>query len=393
LYFCELIIKNNIMKKITLFALAFLCVFQMNAQISPTTSMYYANGPMAIVSDSDMTAISKPLLFYRPATTSGAPYPVFMFQLGANGFLSSAINRHSYDIYMQHLASHGYVVIVIDDSQAGLPSGTTFKAAHTWFKDKVANTSHWLNSYADPNKLAIGGHSNGGVNAAGLLVDRPTEIHGIVFFASYPSSTFPVVQDVSGYTGKVLSLAGDEDTQSTPSACKGGFDKFTSASCKTYVLVSGLAHGGFGDYDLSSQPVGSIGRDNATATVRHYLVSFMKSQFKGDGIALANMTTSLLQPNTTGEFETNCTGSVNIEEFLEETFLFYPNPVKNDLHISLSGKSIEKLEVIDVLGRTHRIVENASGNLVIDFSDLPKGVYSIRMLSNHQYIVRSVLKK
>ncbi|MEI7596346.1 MAG: alpha/beta hydrolase [Bacteroidota bacterium] len=297
------------MKKLVFILFIFIS-FSVKAQINPLTSPYYANGTYAIVADSveSDTAdfIAKDLLIYRPSSTVDGPYPVFIFQLGANGFGSSAINRHTYDLYMKHLASYGYVVIIIDDAAAGLPSGTSFKNTHDWFKSRVAITSHWLHQYADPNKVIIGGHSNGGVNASALIDSRPTEIEGIVYFASYPSGTFPVTHDVTTFTGKVLDLAGEEDDDSTPSACKGGYNKFTAAACKTWVLVKGMAHGGFGDYINSGQLVGTIGRDSATATVRHYLVSFLESEFKSNGAANDNFAIAAKRPRPTKEFENSC---------------------------------------------------------------------------------------
>lgn len=356
-------------------------------QINPQSSPYLADGSYTVVSDSDMTAISVPLLIYRPQNQGN--YPVFMFQLGANSVGSSVINRHTYDLFMEHIASYGFVVIVIDDSQAGFPNGGSFTAAHDWFKSEVSNQSHWLSSYADPTTLIIGGHSNGGVNASALLVNRPTEISGIVFMDSYPSGgIFGLgAHNVSNYAGKVLTMAAGEND---PTSNKEGWDKFSSSSCKTYVNIDGLDHGGFGDYVLASQPVGSIGRADATATIRHFLVSWMLSEFKNDNEAANNLTNTSNQPNTVAEFENNCgifTSLNNYSNF--EEFKVYPIPANALLNISAKDE-IESISLFDLQGK---LIKTAIGNLnSIDISELNKGIYILQVTTNFSIFSKKVIK-
>ena len=362
------------MKKVFLITFLFLSyIINVEAQIDPINSPYLEMGAYTVESDSDMTAISVPMLFYYPQTVG--TYPVFMFQLGANGIGSSVINRHTYDLFMKHLASYGFVVIVIDDSQAGFPTGTTFKAAHTWYKSKCLDNNHWLSSYADVNKFVVGGHSNGGVNASAILVDRPSEIHGIVFLDSYPSpGTFGIgVHDVSGYTGKELTMAADENV---PDTYKGGYELFTSATCKTYINVAGLDHGGFGDYVLASQPVGSIGRDNATATIRHYLVSWFLSEFYDNSVAAQNLATTALQPNTTKEFLNDC-GMVSIIESVSDNTSIYPNPVSDFLSIK-SDTPINNIIIYNASGQEVYNNDILQINDVIDIRNLPCGLYLLK---------------
>jgi hypothetical protein len=283
---------------------------------------------------------------------------------------------------MKHLATYGYVVLVIDETSAGLPNGTTFIAVHDWLNTNIVNTSHWLYTYADSSKVVIGGHSNGGVNASGCLVDSPNQIKGIVYFASYPSNNFMVPQDVSGYTGKVLDLSGAADATSTPATCRTGFEAFTSANCAYWVSITGMDHGGFGDYVNTSQPVGAIGRTNATATVRHYLVSFMESQFKNNTSAMANFQTSILQPNTTAVFENSCVATdINESESTDEVKVF-PNPATNYATITTTGEISESdIMIFDITGRivTNRInIETQNFNeYKLDLSNIDNGYYFI----------------
>lgn len=365
------------------------------AQISPTSSPYYNNGNYSTMADS-LTSASPNLLFYRP-TTPGQ-YPVFMFQLGANALFSSAINRHSYDLYMQHLASFGIVVIVIDDSNAGMPSGNSFSSTFDWFSQNVVNPSHWLHNYADPNKVVIGGHSNGGVNACAFIDANPDAVQGIVLMASYPSPGFLGIgaHDVSTFNGKVLDLAGTEDDDSSPSACFDGYNAFSSTECKTWILVEGLDHGGFGDYVNSSQPVGSIGRENATASVRHFLVSWFLSEFKSDPVAAGNLSLIQLQPASVNEFDNSCGTITSITEATGNSMeiVCYPNPVQDVLTIEISGKAGETaVSVFDAIGNMVKTLNmNTSTSTTIDLSKYRPGIYYIQIKKNNENVTKMIIK-
>jgi predicted dienelactone hydrolase len=89
------------------------------SQVDPLSSPYYQEGSLSVTSET-LTDATPALLTYRP--TTGGDYPVLLFQPGANGFGDDAIDVNTYDLYMEHLASYGYVVVVIDDMQGG-PNG------------------------------------------------------------------------------------------------------------------------------------------------------------------------------------------------------------------------------------------------------------------------------
>ena len=384
-------------KDILLLMVLFFLIFftsKLFSQINPIDSPYEGFGIYNVLSDSDMTT-SPTILTYRPDNLNGAPYPVFIFQLGANGFTGNAINNHTYDIYLKHLASWGYVVIVVNDAQAGFPNGTSFTTVHNWYKAKVLDNTHWMSDYADVSKVVIGGHSNGGVNATALLINRPNEIQGIVYFASYPSSPFPN-HDVSNYAGVVLSLAGTEDATSTPTACKNGYNKFTSSSCKVWGLISGLDHGGFGDYLNANQPVGSIGRINATATIRHYLLSFMESQFKGDSDAFNHLHNVSNRPNTTNEFLSNCSLTSYDELNSNGDLNIYPNPFSENIVVKFKSNTFEEKEVtiIDLYGRVVKYISNIKNDYInIKVEDLSSGLYTFKIKQGNKVLTNMVIKK
>ncbi|MFH0893456.1 MAG: T9SS type A sorting domain-containing protein [Bacteroidota bacterium] len=385
------------MKRILLSTAFLFAAFIASSQIAPTSSPYNNNGTYGIAADSATVSGKKVVIYHPTGGVTGALYPVLIFQPGANGFFGGTITVHSYDLFMKHLCSWGYVVLVIDETAAGLPNGTTFKSVHDWFKTQTTTNGTLLKGCADPTKVVVGGHSNGGVNACALIDDRPTEVHGCVLFASYPSSTFPVTHDMSTFAGKVLDLAGADDATSSTTNCSTGYDAFTAAACKNWVLFTGMDHGAFGDYVNTSQPVGSIGRTNATASIRHYLVAFMEGEFKGDAVAKANLTQTLLQPNTTNEFLTTCPSSVNVEEnnFSLECNL-YPNPASSVLNIDFGSALNEDavIKIYNVYGACilqQSIEKNTiSGRINLSQNGISSGMYMIQIESGNQKVSKKL---
>lgn len=264
---------------------------------------YNVFGPYELISEKESFSSSYDILIYRPEPSGF--YPVFMFQLGANGFGSDAININTYDLFMEHLASYGFVVVVIGDSRAGMPNGNSFKESYKWLKNKTEDENHWLHEYADMNRLVVGGHSNGGVNASSFLVENQNDVHGIVFMDSYPSPGFIGMggHDVSAYEGSVLSMAADENT---PDKYKEGAEKFKNADCITFLNIEGLDHGGFGDYVHADQPVGSVGREKATEIIRYFLVSWFLSEFYENKEASDFLTSEEKHPDSVKEFDNTC---------------------------------------------------------------------------------------
>jgi pimeloyl-ACP methyl ester carboxylesterase len=342
------------MKNIILTLSAFACI-SISAQIVPSSSPYLNDGTYPIVADSNEN-ISPNALWYRPQTPGN--YPVFFFQPGANGFFGGSLTRHSYDLFLKHVASWGYVVVVVDETSAGFPNGNGFKTVYDWYMDGYDNGG-WQADYTDINKVVVGGHSNGGVNATNLIIDYPNEIHAIVYMASYPSNNFALTHDVSTYTGHVLSMSGSEDTDSEPSDVKTGYEAFDAADCGVYIDFAGMGHGGFGDYDNSAQPVGAIGRADATASIKHYLTSFLNYSLKQDATAEANLLMLSNRLTSENEFESTCV--INTSSVTENK-VNIDMSVAGDFIILESDVVIESINVYDIQGR---VVENIIVNQLL----------------------------
>ncbi|MEI7596383.1 MAG: alpha/beta hydrolase [Bacteroidota bacterium] len=285
------------------------------AQINPINSPYNGNGLYPVTMDSIMNTTPADVLIFKPSSNLLGPYPTILFQPGANSSTPGPINKHTYDLYWRTVASYGYVVIIINNTSGG-PNSTLFTNTHNWIKDSVNNNPNSkLHGYVDLTKFVVAGHSNGGMNATDIIINRPSEIAGIVYMASYanPGIFGFGAQNVGSYTGKVLMMCGNEDATTVPGAgttnatAKTAYDtRFTSASCKTWVLLDSVGHGGFGDYVNTAQPVGTIGRAKATGSVRHFLVAWLQSQFNSNSTAFDNMNIAANRPWNTKEYLNTC---------------------------------------------------------------------------------------
>jgi hypothetical protein len=366
------------------------------AQVAPLNSPYYANGPYTVETET-LSDATPALLTYRPSSSVGAPFPVLLFQPGANGFFEENINVNTYDLYMQHLASYGYVVVVIDNT-AGGPNDNLFSGVHSRLVTFSNNPSHWMNSAANLSKLIVGGHSNGGMNATKLLLQQPQNVMGIIYMASYPNpGSFGFGADnVSSYSGNVLFLIGDEDATSVPLsgttnevALTAYSDRYSSANCKSWVMFNGVGHGGFGDYTHDSHTVGTIGREPVTASVRHYLVSFMERTTKASAAADEQFQLSAYRLTSVGEFQTSCNllqEEPNTASFVNHQILFtcYPNPSEDIVNIELFDQSsIESVILMDGLGRI--VPVNYSGNTV-QIGHIPVGTYFLSVNDSNDYL-------
>lgn len=390
--------KKNLYLVIVIFLIGTVSLF---GQIDPRNSPYAGNGTYTVVMDSIMD-VSTDVLIFRPSNSLLGPFPTVLFQPGANGFGSSYINKHSYDLYWEHLASYGFVVIIINNT-AGGPNATLFTTTHDWIKDSVADNNHWMSDYVDLDRFVVSGHSNGGMNATDIIIDRPSEIDAIIYMASYPNPGMlgAGAQNVSGYTGKALLMCGDEDDTTVPLAgstndvAKTAYeDRFTNTDCNTWVFFGGVGHGGFGDYGNPDQPVGTIGRDSTTASVRHYLVSFMLTHFTADllGTAEDNLYSAAKRPASVLEFETTCSNSTGVAENMtinEAGVSLYPNPTNDVLYIN-SNVNLNGAQVIvyDMIGSKVKSFEvlNSNTQIELNMSSLNSGSYFIHISKDNNVI-------
>ncbi|MGM9807844.1 MAG: leucine-rich repeat protein, partial [Candidatus Onthomorpha sp.] len=84
--------------------------------------------------------------------------------------------------------------------------------------------------------------------------------------------------------------------------------------------------------------------------------------------------------------EEDCSSALQEVESTRE-FVVYPNPTSGKV---VFDKAVERVEVIDLVGKTIQTYENASE---INIGALPAGVYHLRMSLEDQTITRMVIKE
>ncbi len=82
--------------------------------------------------------------------------------------------------------------------------------------------------------------------------------------------------------------------------------------------------------------------------------------------------------------------NVSVKKVEEAQISVYPNPVRNTLYIKANGTQVEKVEVIDLLGKSTP-VEN--GTEYVDMSAFKAGVYMIRITTAQGVITKKVAKQ
>ena len=115
-------------------------------------------------------------------------------------------------------------------------------------------------------------------------------------------------------------------------------------------------------------------------------------------------TDSVFMPSSNGQYavitsNANCTdtsacfsiNNVSINEaVLLDQLVIYPNPTTGLLHIETKN-AIQNIEVLDLMGRVLLAVKDPKSS--VDLSRLPKGIYLVKVTTEHGEVVRRVVKE
>jgi dienelactone hydrolase len=183
------------------------------------------------------------------------------------GFIFYPGGRVDYQAYapMAHaLAAEGFLVIIprMPLNLAVFGINKAEQVIHAY-----PQVTHWV----------IGGHSLGGSMAAHYLVQHPDQIAGLVLLASYPGSK----DDLTGYTGKVLSISGSLDGLATPA--KINASKSLLPASAQYLVIQGGNHAYFGWYgDQPGDNAATITRKIEQLTIVLAILPILKNVSAGE---------------------------------------------------------------------------------------------------------------
>lgn len=138
-----------------------------------------------------------------------------------------------------------------------------------------------LDGLVDPARIAVAGHSLGGVVAVKLALGGG--FNALALEASYPDAAD--VAAVKAFRRPSLSLAGTNDCSAPLEAVRAGWDSLPSPTALS--VLSGMTHYQFTDSDAEDVQRGcasGVSLDDAHARVAASLVGFFDAVNAGDGV-------------------------------------------------------------------------------------------------------------
>ncbi|TVQ64367.1 MAG: hypothetical protein EA379_01810 [Phycisphaerales bacterium] len=212
-----------------------------------------------------------------PFDPAGAPYPAVSF---GHGFLQSV---SVYRSTLEHLSTHGYLVIASESESGLFPShgnfATDISRCLTWLEDRNADPASFLFGRVDTDAFGLSGHSMGG-GASILAAAQDPRVRALANLAA--ANTNPsAVNAMANVTIPSRLIAGDSDGI-TPVENHGVL-MYNNATCPRQLpIIIGGFHCGFTDSAGLFCDSGGISRAEQLAITRRLLTEFFDLHLKGD---------------------------------------------------------------------------------------------------------------
>ena len=224
---------------------------------------------------------------YYPATTAGdgapyngssAPYPAVTF---GHGF---TVHPKSYRSTLEHLASHGYLVIAPASYTTFLfPShqgfAEDFRYSLDFLESENANPASWLFGQVDTAHFGMAGHSMGGGSSI-LAAAADSRVRALITLAAAETKPSAIAQ-MPNISAPVRLITGDQDDivdwQTNTQAM------YTVARPpRQLLLIQGGCHCGFLDSNIPFCDSGSLPRSEQLEIARREMVTFFDLYLKPD---------------------------------------------------------------------------------------------------------------
>jgi len=209
--------------------------------------------------------------YYAPTTlgAGGLRHPVILW---GNGTFNTP---STYDAYLRHLASHGFIVAAANTSNSG--SGREILAGLDNLTTKDRTAGNRFAGKVDVGRVAVMGYSQGGGGA--MAAARDSRVDTTIAIQPWQAST-------SGIRVPTLYLAGSSDAVVSASSVRGYFNA-SSGVPAAYANVRGATH-----FEVLGD--GGRFRGPATAWARYYLMADANARSTFIGASCTLCTSSAL---------------------------------------------------------------------------------------------------
>jgi para-nitrobenzyl esterase len=422
------------MKKIYLFAISLMATYQLSAQcngryqsdifstIDVTTVQYGSsvdlnsntiNLMMDIYQPQGDVAINRPLIIlahggsFSAGTKNDPDQVYFATELAKKGYVCATINYRLAPSAFSLIAEETTVKVVFMAIQDG-------KAAIRFFRKDAATTDTYK---IDPDQIFVGGTSAGAILGINL-----TYLDDISDLSSLPNG--------ANWQTWMTQVGGFEGSSGNPGYC--------SRSNGTFGFAGGIAdptwidpddvpwYGSHADGDQTVQigygqplngftPVFLYGSDSINGYLNNvstyakydrYAPSSAHPPFNGSSQIMADNKDSLAvflynildcNPNNLKKATQKDCG--NVTSIIEEDELtidatIYPNPFNNDINIAIKDNiDNTTISIINAVGKVVLTKKTNSYINNISLSDLPIGMYFVKIVTDNKTITRKVIKR
>ena len=384
------------MRKTLLFVFAFFVVAFSFAQGLGHTSLTFI--------DATRNNRSIPCEVYYPALSAGdnipALDPAFLALSGypsiavGHGFVIGATN---YELIAEQLIPFGFVVALVNTEAGFAPNHQEFGldlafVTHA-LQQESQNSTSILYNIVNQEKEAIIGHSMGG-GAAWLAATSDPLIDAVVGLA--PAETNPsAIAAAASVNCNALVFSGSEDAVTPPSSNHEPIYDATSASCKTFVSLTGGSHCGFIDSgtlcDFGEPLGGSLSRSDQqeayltlmTAWLRYFLNAECVEELYSDYVFSHSFVSA--------DLLATCMICPSVNDVEGNAVNVFPNPNQGTFTIQWKNEIFSTMELFDATGkRVFRQVIFQQG-FFSETEKLNPGVYWLKLSGENSISTKRVI--
>lgn len=248
-----------------------------------------------------------------PATSTAAnaqvalgavPAPAVTF---GHGFLTSV---DLYDSTLDHLASHGYIVIATTSGGELFPNHANYavdmRQCLTWLEQQDVLAGGFLFGAVNENAFGVSGHSMGG-GASMLAAAADARIRCAATLAAAETNPSSAAASTS-VQFPLRAIVGSADTIVTPTTTVSQYNNCDAP--RQFVNIAGGSHCGFVDSSFFGCDSVSLPRAEQLAMTRALLLDFLDAHLRRDTNAFATCWVSGATPGTTQNRDARTTASL-----------------------------------------------------------------------------------